>query len=316
MATFSHSSRQPLRAEILILLPGIWVDGQRFDEALTGAGGAHESPEDSTIRFLVAPGCKLKIDATLRLLSLANQLANRGRLVCIEFGDTTGAMGYLDRMGFFDHLDAGVRVLPERPAGSAAQRYRGNNGSLVEIAAIARRSRDATLPGRLTSALQAACEQRPDATALGNAAWLLFAELVANVYDHSETPLDGYAALQLYPGGKNVQVAVADSGLGIITTLRPALARESPYLAGLSDLDLVVEMFQKGVSRYGRSRGSGLAGCAAKAIRFDATLDVRLPRQHLTLEPHSGSYAVARAVGRVDLAEVWGTQVCFNFRLP
>jgi anti-sigma regulatory factor (Ser/Thr protein kinase) len=60
-----------------------------------------------------------------------------------------------------------------------------------------------------------ACGSRPDAGSLGNAAWTIFTELIDNVFSHSQTPLDGYAALQVYARGNIVKVAVSDSGLEI-----------------------------------------------------------------------------------------------------
>jgi len=67
--------------------------------------------------------------------------------------------------------------------------------------------------------------------------------LIDNIFSHSNTPLDGYAALQLYPNGNSLQVAVSDSGLGIMSTLRPALKHESPALDRLSNTELLVEIF-------------------------------------------------------------------------
>jgi len=57
----------------------------------------------------------------------------------------------------------------------------------------------------------------PDTTeaARQNAAWTIFTELIDNVFSHSQTPLDGYAALQVYARGNIVKVAVSDSGLEI-----------------------------------------------------------------------------------------------------
>jgi hypothetical protein len=52
-------------------------------------------------------------------------------------------------------------------------------------------------------------------------------------------------------------VAVSDSGLGIMQTLRPALSAEFSNLVGLSDTDLLVEVFREGLSRHGRLRTHG-----------------------------------------------------------
>ena len=108
-------------------------------------------------------------------------------------------------------------------------RYSGRtNAKLVEITRINHTYRDEGLPSRLTEAVMRLCGDRADAAELAGAAWTSFAELIDNIFSHSNTPLDGYAALQLYPNGNSLQVAVSDSGLGIMSTLRPALKHEFP----------------------------------------------------------------------------------------
>lgn len=193
--------------------------------------------------------------------------------------------------------------------------YGGTNASLVEIARINRDDRDETLLSRLTSALMQACGQRSDASELEEAAWTIFAELIDNIFSHSQTPLDGYAALQLYSGGNKLQVAVSDSGLGIMETLRPALKTESPALARLSDIDLLVEIFRQGISRHGSDRGCGLKGSAAKAIKFRADLDVRMPNARVLLVPGRAGYRPNTAYCSASLPRIWGTHICFGFSL-
>jgi hypothetical protein len=258
----------------------------------------------------------MMIDAAVRLLSLANQLAYTTRRVCLDFAEgEAGTMGYLNRMGFFDHLDPAVEVLPSRPPYSGAKLYGGGNTGLVEIARINKNNRDQHLPTRLTEALMRSCGQRADARELEGAAWTIFAELIDNVFSHSRTPLDGYAALQAYQGGRRLSVAVSDSGLGIMQTLRPALQSEFPRLVGLSDLDLLVEVFRQGLSRHGADRGCGLKGSAAKAIKFNADLDVRLPSQRVLLTPARGSYLANTAHCYDQLPLLWGTHIAFTFSL-
>ncbi|MFL6232057.1 MAG: hypothetical protein ACJ76N_02900, partial [Thermoanaerobaculia bacterium] len=273
-----------------IELPATWVDASRLEQALVARGGAHEAQSNqATFRFPV--GCKVMIDAAVRLLSLLNQLDACTRRVMLQFDEgEAGAMGYLDRMGFFDCLSPDVEVSPYRPAFSAADTFRGRNRGLVEIAAIGRDTRDPDLPDRLTSALIQACGDRRDVQELGGAAWLIFAELIDNIYSHSQTPLDGFAALQVYRRGNGLKVAVSDSGLGIMDTLRPSLKSDYPSLSRLSDLELLVEIFREGVSRHGGSRGCGLKGAAAKAVKFQAELDVRLPQVRVRLTPGMGGY--------------------------
>jgi hypothetical protein len=298
-----------------VALPSAWVNASRLEDALRRSGDPH-GPQiyDVLIRFPV--GSKVMVDAAIRLLSLINQLNFCTRRVRLDFDEGEGGtMGYLNRVGFFDHLAPDVEVLPARPAISGAKLYRGNNLELVEIARINKDHRDENLLSRLIDALMCACGTRGDANELKGAAWTIFAELIDNVFSHSATPLDGYAALQVYTRGGKLKVAVSDSGLGIMQTLRPALKTEFPKLANLSDIDLVAEIFRQGLSRHGPDRGCGLKGSAAKAIKFRADLDVRLPTNRILLTPAAGTYEPNRAYGFDRLPLMWGTHICFDFRL-
>lgn len=294
-------------------LPSAWVSASVFEEAMRRAGHPHEAMEVA-IRFPV--GCKLKIDAAIRILSLSNQLDFSTRRVRLDFAEgERGTLGYLNRMGFFDHLSDLVEVTPARPAYSGADFYRGGNAGLVEIAQINKDNRDRSLPDRLTEALMRSCSGRRDARELEGAAWTIFAELIDNVFEHSQTRLDGYAALQVYTGGNHLLVSVSDSGLGIMRTLRPTLQTEFPRLVGLSDTALLVEVFRQGISRHGADRGCGLKGSAAKAIKFNAKLDVRLPNQRVQLTPARGIYQVNTAQCFDNLPLLWGTHIGFAFTL-
>lgn len=296
-------------------LPAQWVDASRLERALRRGGDPHGSGiYDVRIHF--PAGCKMMTDATIRLLSLANQLALTTRRVRLDFDEgEAGTMGYLNRIGFFDHVAPEVDVTPCRPSYSGAALFRGGNAGVVEIARINTDDRDQRLPGRLTEAVMRACGTRADAAELEGAAWTIFAELIDNVFSHSETPLDGYAALQVYKNGNRLKVAVSDSGLGIMKTLRPSLQNESPRLAELSDVDLLVEVFRQGLSRHGTDRGCGLKGSATKAIKFKADLDVRLPTQRVFLTPARGIYQANTAYCYDQLPLLWGTHIGFDFAL-
>lgn len=295
--------------------PSNWINSLVMERALRAGPAPHES-SFSKVVFRFPVGCKVMIDAAVRLLSLFNQLDLCSRQVRLEFVEgQEGAMGYLNRMGFFDHLSGRIEIAPERPAFSGAGLYGGMNASLVEIARINHTDRDVALLSRLTQALMRSCGHRPDAKELEGAAWTIFAELIDNVFSHSQTPLDGYAALQLYQGGNTLKVAVSDSGLGIMDTLRPALVYESPSLSELSDIDLLVEIFRLGISRHGADRGCGLKGCAAKAIKYQAELDIRLPNLRVLLVPGKEGYRPNTAYCYDSLPRIWGTHICFNFSL-
>lgn len=298
-----------------IEFPAKWINSAVLEGALKASLAPHESTSPEIV-FRFPTGCKVMIDAAVRLLSLFNQLDLCSRQVRLEFEEgQEGAMGYLNRMGFFDHLASRIETIPDRPSFSGADLYGGTNASLVEIARINREARDVTLLSRLTEALMRSCGHRPDAKDLEGAAWTIFAELIDNVFSHSQTPLDGYAALQLYAGGNTLKVAVSDSGLGIMDTLRPSLIHESPNLAALSDINLLVEIFRRGISRHGADRGCGLKGCAAKAIKYQAELDIRLPLVRVLLTPGKEGYRPNTAYCYDSLPLIWGTHICFNFSL-
>lgn len=299
----------------LVHFPACWIDASKFETALGDSCGPH-AQGTLEVTFHFPTDCKIMVDGAIRLLSLANQLAFSTRRVHLNFEQgEAGTMGYLNRMGFFDLLHSHIEVLPGRPAVSAAALHRGGNNMLVEIARINKDARDDALPTRLSDAISCACAGRADADELKGAAWLIFAELIDNIFAHSATPLDGYAALQVYAGGNRLSVAVSDSGLGIMQTLRPALGAEFPKLAGRSDTDILVEVFRQGLSRHGSDRGCGLKGCAAKAIKFNALLDVRLPNQRVLLRPAREGYEANTAYCYEHLPLVWGTHIAFAFGL-
>lgn len=298
-----------------IEFPASWINSSAMEDVLRAWSAPHESTSPEVI-FRFPAGCKIMIDAAVRMLSLFNQLDHCSRRVRLEFDEgDDGAMGYLNRMGFFDHLSRRVEVIPERPSISGVDLYGGTNASLVEIARITHGFRDETLLSRLTQALMRSCGHRPDAAELEGAAWTIFAELIDNIFSHSQTPLDGYAALQLYQRGNSLRVAVSDSGLGIMETLRPALKHESPALSRLTDIELLVEIFRQGISRHGADRGCGLKGSAAKAMKFRAELDVRLPTIRVLLTPGKEGYLANTAYCYDTLPLIWGTHICFNFSL-
>lgn len=300
--------------QVTIRLPPRWVNGSALEETLR-SGPSPFGVSASEVHFYVPSHCNLMTEAAVRLLSFLNQLDYATRRVIIDFSDNEDVLGYLNRIGFFETLSPNVEVLPRRPKGSAMRRYRGRNPNLVEIERIDRNRRDRELPQRLTDAIGRACENRPDVQELEGAAWTILAELIDNVFDHSETKLDGFAALQVYPKGNCLKVAVSDSGRGLLSTLRPALKNQASKLAELRDVDLLVEVFRQGLSRYGAERGCGLKGCADKAIKFGAELDVRLPQERVLLVSRKGGFTPNRAYCYSGLPLIWGTHICFKIDL-
>lgn len=296
-----------------LIFPGKWINADAFEKTIKGNPHSCGSQE-VTFRFYA--DCKLMVDVCIRILSLANQLHSSLHRVKLIFDDgEDGVMGYLNRIGFFDCLDPGIEVSPARPTWSGAAIHRGGNMGLVEIARINKNLRDKTIHGRLAEAVGHACVHRADVSSLEEATWTIFSELIDNIFSHSQTPLDGYAALQRYSNGNEIKIAVSDSGLGILQTLRPALASEFPTLTGLTDTQLIVEIFRQGLSRHGTDRGCGLRGSAAKAIKFQADLEVRLPNSRVVLKPSRQAYTANTAHCYESLPLMWGTHITFSLKL-
>lgn len=209
-----------------------------------------------------------------------------------------------------------VRTFPR------AKRYRGNNDNLVEIASINLDDFDDSIPVKLTKqfALHAGQEYYM-------AVFTIFSELIGNVRDHSETPIPGFAALQLYKGKRrHIQTVISDSGLGIATTLKrnlkiyyPEIFKELESLSEDPDIFLVKHALKKGgLSQFGSApdeaaRGLGLKRSQELAARYDAVVLVRQPNFELRIIYKDGE--LTDIIGKKGLALIKGTQVCFDFFL-
>ena len=76
-------------------------------------------------------------------------------------------------------------------------------------------------------------------------------ELESNIHEHSERPASGILAFQSRPS--LFEFVVADSGVGVLATLR-----EAEEFSNLTDHGLAMHAaLQQNVSRHGRSSGHG-----------------------------------------------------------
>lgn len=257
------------------------------------------------------------VDAGTRLLSLVNQAAHAAKRVRLVFEEgANGTMGYLQRMGFFEFLDASVRVQPE-PVAQDISDHRQHR-ALIEFARIHPSRKDENLPSQLADRIRRGigAMTADRAKKLEDTAWHVFAELIQNIHRHAQAPIDGYAALQTYksPRGRCAVVSVSDSGLGLLRTLRQGLEARQARTATLSDAALLLKVVSEGVSRFGSGNGCGICTSAQKALAFETTLDFRLYDSSLHLEPKLGSgFTVANH--REGLSPMWGTHIAFEFRL-
>lgn len=290
------------------------MDGADFDSALMECPDVLLGSDRMTI--VVSARTALKVGCTLRLLSFSNQAVNAGVPVTLDFeAGEAGAMGYISRMGFFEHLDPRVCVLPHRPTIPRFQMYKGRNSGLVEIAAVSMEQVDKGLPGRLSDAVVDLYEG-PDKDEFGGAVFTAFSELTQNIHLHSQSAIEGYAAMQYYARRRTVEVAVSDSGVGILNTLRPALEERHHKYASLPDSQLLFKAISEGVSRNGESFGCGLSASARQALKYRADFEVRLPSCRVNFLAADGQYRIqAAAVGTDSVPYLGGTHICFDYRL-
>lgn len=125
--------------------------------------------------------------------------------VRVQFDPTTKAGSYAVQAGLYELLGvprpAGSRLTPEEITAPLTQVQREADipnvaKNLVQVLGI----RDDDLAGALTYTL---------------------IELLRNVVQHSRSPVGGVAMAQYYPTAGVVEVAVADTGVGILSTLKP-----------------------------------------------------------------------------------------------
>lgn len=306
---------------VLVLDGDAWIDENIF-EANLSASGCLLSASARRCSISFPESCSILLAAGARIIALANQAAYSGKSIELDFSKCPSAKNYLNRLGFFDHLHPDVLVKPERPTNSRAQRYQGNSDNLVEIASIDLDDFDNSIPVKLTKKFVVHAGQK-----YYMAVFTIFSELIGNVRDHSESPIPGFAALQLYKGKRrHIQTVISDSGLGIATTLKRNLKKHYPEIfeelessGEDADLFLVTHALKNGgLSQFGSAsdeaaRGLGLKRSQDLAAKYDAVVLVRQPDFELRITYKNG--VITEITSKKRLALIKGTQVCFDFFL-
>ncbi|GKX50322.1 ATP-binding protein [Budvicia aquatica] len=301
------------KAAIEINFAGGWIDETQFESAI-GMLKYNQQAEKVTFKF--GEGCKFLLIALSRFLALANQSVGEGKQVIIDITSCLKTYSYFNRNGFFDFLDTNVVCLPERPLMSAAQTYRDNSDTLVELGAIALSSSDnKDLIIRLGDRFV-----EHSAENYLQACKTVFSELVGNVTDHSQSKTPGLVGLQVYKGKqKHIQTIISDSGLGIAATLRTTLKKEHPDLykqysiqSVKSDIELVCETVMSGeISRFGKGRGLGFKSSREQASKEKVFIIIRQESFAISLEYFKGQLQDIFVMK--DLVPLSGTHICFDF---
>lgn len=305
-------------AELHAVLPAAWLTPEHFETLLASAAYRDHLVLGGVLVFDFPSHAALPAGVGLTLLSFLNQLAAIGRgSVRLDFAGDNGLFGYLDRNGFLKLLSTEILTRPPRPSISTADLRRGKTIGLVEIAPL--------VPGTTGVARQRIVNQLVDAligfypantqtARLRSHVFTVLAELVDNVFTHSQTPTPGYAILQAYDKRRRprVQIAVSDSGLGIPASIREGLGDR---VGRRTDADLIIDAFKDGLSRRGKAggHGCGLPKCAQLAADYGSTLYVRTPSAQVVLHPAMGTRGFHQAEIRVPGGQLDGTHVCLEF---
>lgn len=297
---------------------GPWLSETHFEKSLAKAGSPLDADHGHVI-IKLAPERSVLLCAAVKILALANQLVAAKKKVEIDFSENKKTLSYLNRSGFIDRLDIAVKVLPKRPASSAARQYNANNVGLVELLEI---KGSENVPARIKQSFIEAFGGEH-----ANKLFTVVAEYVGNVEEHSDTKIPGVAGLQCYRGTDSSKVrittVVSDSGKGICQTLRPVLEEQFPEIAKkfekslqASDPKLIIHtVLTGGLSRRGAGRGgAGLHTSHEEAEKLlNTKIKIRQENFSVTLEYQSG--VIERASWTLNLPKLIGTHIVFEFVL-
>ncbi|WP_235582555.1 ATPase [Pseudomonas brassicacearum] len=297
---------------------GAWLSETHFEKAMAKSGSPLDA-EHGHIHIKFAPERNILLCAAVKVLALANQLVAAKKRVELDFSENPKMLTYLDRAGFFDRLNSAVKVIPKRPANSAAQKYNGKNDGLVEFLEIHAKQND--VPDRIRHSFieKAGAEH-------ANKLFTVVAEFVGNVQDHSRTEIPGIAGLQCYGNGGNgkfkILAVVSDSGKGICATLRPGLRKYFPDIAKKFDTSvqnsdpmlILHAVLQGGLTRKGIGRGGiGLHAGHEMGLKLSAKIKIRQENFSVTLIYKND--AIERTSWAANLPKLNGTHITFEFNL-
>jgi len=137
---------------------------------------------------------------------------------------------------------------------------------------------------------------------LSGAAWV-FHEVTSNVLTHSESKFGGLAQVSVYPQERVIAFAIADSGKGVLNSMKEGFPRMR------ADLQAIGEAIKPGISRMPQQRdGYGLSRAMGIATLTGGTFEIT-----------SGKGKVMAAhteIKRKSLGPVYaGTAVCGHIRV-
>ena len=309
--------RKPLPA-ISVVFPAT-LSADSFEDAIKPLKRV-SSQADITFDYSAVTFAPLDVHVSAMLFF--NDICRAGHEVTLYWGaSTTAVFKYVERMGFFRLLGGDVVVKPARPrrGTSLYERHRRNNTMLLEMSSVD--VHDRTTANSTLTNLRASLESNLDSFGAAKQRkivddlWTFSAEVIGNIYEHSETPVPGVVAAQRYGGDRpRLHLVIADSGLGIPATIRAGRPTEAK---DKSDADIIFAAFRKGLSRNRAEvgRGCGLTRCATIAMRYQANLRVRAGTSWTKLITKSAKTGITLGIYDDKAMSIAGTHVSFDFYL-
>lgn len=276
-----------------------------------------------SITFSIPAKASLPLQTIVRLLHVSNQFSSLGFKIKLKFlGKENSAMSYCDRMGVFGLLLEEVIVEPKPPKTSRRSIFQNNNGSLVELEVVNSQTLNKQLPQKLADIIINNIDDIDgiNKKKLTNIYRTIFSELTNNIYEHSETKLDGYVAMQLYKKGlkPRAELIICDSGLGLLETIRPSLKLHNKKYKNYSDTELVAEMLTVGISSKDPSvgGGNGIETCFRHASKMNSDLTIRLSNlQYRLFKVSEHDNLIDALVPTTNMLPLNGTFICFEIPL-
>lgn len=303
--------------EETIRLPNIrkFYDTAEFENAIEQVQFSSPTSDISKVTIVIGSNCKFMADVTLKLLCLCHHVVSLNIPLTLQFnGGQCNCFTFLERCGFFRTLPASANVIPARPDGhDTSVVYAGNSVNLLEIREVSPSSdeisKNRPIPRQLTDALGTLI--KTDCEKFLTEIQTVVSEFCDNVPEHSAATTPGFVYMHHYPKTGKVLISVADIGVGLLNSLRAGLTDLGHPLRAAADEALILEMFNKGLSRKGEMRGSGLNRAATIAIQYKGSLHVRLDRHVIDLHPAGDRFATALINENCSLSK--GTHITFSF---
>lgn len=213
--------------------------------------------------------------------------------------ESANCMAVLSRLRFFECLPKKTVYVNGKPESKKA--LVGKNPEILELTKL--KSIETSLEV-IDKAKKALRKTNYDDAHVSDIA-IMISEVVQNIFIHSESERPAFLAIQSFPRLKKVQLAIADSGIGIPETLRSS----GFYHNTLRDFELIFQSLRLGVSRFQKTekRGEGLQRCRIIARKHSAEFFVRSNSgfYHLDYEKESKE--------GYEIPFLIGTQIFINF---